>query len=768
MRLKKRLFVLSLSLGAAPLIAAACNSAQYTDFEGPTPPSGKPLVTKPSPTPQMVSSTVNLNGETNKQVKTLADGDEVQATNLLDEEQKAVLKRFQKYAGYASVITNPNSNIFAYLEFLSDYLSVTEDLETYLLNVHTFMEFWTYVADLSKKLNNVAVLTKEQYQYYGLDRFVAEEAKLNKALKAITGLEEFDSPETSIFVVDSEKLASTKAKVEALKKESEEFKNLSDDAKSLKTVADEEEKSLDTNEKFTDKSIFIINLIDLAHQYNQVREQADFEAQHSELTDDQKGNIISLKFYLELTKNDQDGTKKVASLRSLIATVINKDSDRNTQNYSVEQENNDMKAVSDFYTFINSQASSINVKTTAEYNATQLGKFSEKWNAYKEALKKVYDLVFNYNINILSSSYENKKTVSDLTSVVSTHINKYDKYRFNDLFVNLGMKDLANKKHQLDVYYDQLKTLTSSTSEAGIYELLSSTADSEYYGDNDGLQKTMAFLIISNLKRFDELYQTFSNTVMKLDTLNTLAEKLLPFVSDRNGETNAAKLNEEFGKNFTVAPFDQTKLTKDLSDIKTLYAKSEELYNQLKAADSLEKLTAFETSFNDATNGFNATKKAYDEALKDLQDSQQNARKQVVINNKNTFEQQSEEFLDLEAENSGISDPKVVKAQKATNVLRYVLKALYDNKDINTDDDSNRKAQETLARAYVNVVGPALSTELQPKDKLGYDLLITLKTDIDRIWFYSETLRVRWTQAYTAYQNALKAYKDSVAANSQN
>ncbi|UUD36582.1 hypothetical protein NPA08_01990 [Mycoplasmopsis citelli] len=768
MRLKKRLFVLSLSLGAAPLIAAACNSAQYTDFEGPTPPSGKPLVTKPSPTPQMVSSTVNLNGETNKQVKTLADGDEVQATNLLDEEQKAVLKRFQKYAGYAATITNAQSRVFQYLEFLSDYLSVTEDLETYFLDVNTFMEFWNFVANLQSKLNNVAILTKDQYQYYGLDSFVTEETKLNKALKAITGLEEFDSPETSLFVVDSEKLASTKAKVEALKKEAEALQNPSDDVKLLRKLADDEEKTLETNEAFTDKSIFIINLIDLAHQYNQVKEQAAFETQYSGLDDTQRGVIVSLKYYLELTKNDKDGNKKVASLKNLITTVINKDSDRSTQNYSLEQENKDMKAVTDFYTFVNSESSSVNVNTTAQYNATKLGSFTEKWNSYKDALKKVYDLVFDYNINILSTSYENKKTMSDLIPVVTKDIEKYKKYRFNDLFINLGMKNLANQKHQLDVYYDQLTTLTSTTSEAGLYQLLSSTSDSEYYGQDDGLQKTIAFLIISNLKRFDDLYTTFSSTVMKLDSLNGLAEKLLPFVSDHNGETNAAKLSEEFGKNFTVAPFDQTKLTKDLSDIKTLYAKSEELYNQLKAADSLEKLTAFETSFNDATNGFDATKKAYDEALKDLQDSQQNARKQVVINNKNTFEQQSEEFLDLEAENSGISDPKVVKAQKATNVLRYVLKALYDNKDINTDDDSNRKAQETLARAYVNVVGPALSTELQPKDKLGYDLLITLKTDIDRIWFYSETLRVRWTQAYTAYQNALKAYKDSVAANSQN
>ncbi|UUM24459.1 hypothetical protein [Mycoplasma sp. 3686d] len=823
MKLKKRLFVASLSLGVLPFLGIACNTTQ-TNKENPSSPTKTPSTS--------TETTTTKKQETLKQVittqaTTVTPTDNLTA-NKIDAEQKKVVDRYKKLVKEAKKLSSDSDSELDRLERLSYYLAFTEDENHFFSNVNTIRNFFE---SFSTRDENAQIETKEQYQFYGLDLFVQSEAKLNKALKEISGLTEFDSPETSPLVASASSLDKIKTEVEALKAEVDKFTNLSTDAQGLankadseyqvylnlenptypkaksaeellKEVEDEKKKQKQTTsnkkskqktrkkrdvstnsgsqkkvipfeyispllpakldkDKFENRHKFVMALVRAAHQYNEAKKQAAYETKYSGLTEEQRSTVLSLKHYLELTKNDQDGSKKINSLKLLISAVFNENEDRDKK-YPLNQENKDMQEVAEFYKFINSKATAVDVKNNDEYTAAKLNELNDKVTKYTQVLKKVYNLYFDYNIERLSTAYENKKTSSDLMQKVKERIDKYTTYRHLDIFSNLGMTALANEKAKLDVYYDQLVTLnnaSTSTSDSAVEELFSSVSDPEYY-KNEGAEKTTVFLMLSNLERFDALFKTFegSNKTI-LDGLKGQANQLLPFVSDINGEQNAAFLNQEFGNHFTVSPFDKTKLEKDLKDVKALYTKAQELYKQLKEADTIEKLTEFANKFNDKTNGFAQVKKVYDQALEDLKNAEQNVRKQIIMNNKASFEQESEDFLDLYSENVSSNDSAVTKAFNQANNIRFALSALYVDKDVNKDDQNNRKAQLELAQAYINLVGPALSTPLKPQDNLGYDRIITLKTDIDKVWFYSESLRTRWEQVYKAYMDAVNAAK---------
>lgn len=726
MKFNKKLFVVSLSLGALPLMAAACNTAKEE--------------TKSSSNTTTVSATTT--------VKATADEHDDVVLNNLTDAQRQTVNRFKKLVAFAKKFTAADSTEVTQLNALVDKLSEAEDKNKYLSNVNVLLQFMNYLATQDE---NMEVQVQEQYNFYGFDAFAEKEMKANEALKALSGLTEFDSAATSLLVADD--LTAVKTKVEALKNEVASLTGLSNKANEIKTSADAEYAKVSTSEA-AQKSI-VMDLVRSANQYNEVKKQVAFDQEYTALDDTKRADMLLLKRYVALVSKDSDGSKQVNSLRQLIAGVYNAENARNDK-YTLEQENADMQVVSDFHAYISSKSSHVNAKTVEEYNAAELSELKAKVNAYNAVLKKVYDLNFDYNINRLSASYENKKTTNDLKPLVEERINKYKTYRYNDLFKNLGMDTLAKDKLKLDVYYDQLVTSVSENQGAK-YDLYATVSEFGYYENTDNAEKTNAFLIITNLDRFDALYKTFETTLQKLQAITDKVKKLMPYTGDVNGEENAAKLNEQYGKHFTVDPYNAERLANDLNDVKDLYKKSQELLNELKAADNLDKLMAFESNFDSAETGYDKTKEKYDAAIKDLRDAEQNARKQIVINNKKAFEEEQDEFLDLVADNADITDPAVQAALKDASAVRYALLALYKNKDINVNEQ--QEAQDELARAYVNIVGPALKTELNPSDNLGYDMLITLKTAIDRIWFYSESMKTRWHELYKSYSDAVKAYK---------
>ncbi|VEU76018.1 Uncharacterised protein [Mycoplasmopsis columboralis] len=726
MKFNKKLFVVSLSLGALPLMAAACNTAKEE--------------TKSSSNTTTVSATTT--------VKATADEHDDVVLNNLTDAQRQTVNRFKKLVAFAKKFTASDSTEVTQLNALVDKLSEAEDKNKYLSNVNVLLQFMNYLATQDE---NMEVQVQEQYNFYGFDAFVEKEMKANEALKALSGLTEFDSAATSLLVSDD--LTAVKTKVEALKNEVASLTGLSNKANEIKTSADAEYAKVSASEE-AQKSI-VMDLVRSANQYNEVKKQVAFDQEYTALDAAKRADMLLLKRYVALVSKDSDGSKQVNSLRQLIAGVYNAENARNDK-YTLEQENADMQVVSEFHGYISSKASYVNAKTVEEYNAADLSELKTKVDAYNAILTKVYDLNFDYNINRLSASYENKKTTETLKPLVQERISKYKSYRYNDLFKNLGMEALAKDKLKLDVYYDQLVT-SISENQGAKYDLYATVSEFGYYETQANAEKTNTFLIITNLDRFDALYKTFEATLLKLQTITDKVKKLMPYTGDVNGEENAAKLNEQYGKHFTVDPYNAERLAKDLNDVKDLYKKSQELLTELKAADNLDKLMAFDTNFDNAETGYDKTKEKYDAAIKDLRDAEQNARKQIVINNKKAFEDEQDDFLDLVADNADINDPAVQAALKDASAVRYALLALYKNKDINVEEQ--QEAQDELARAYVNIVGPAIKTELNPADNLGYDTLITLKTAIDRIWFYSESMKTRWHELYKSYADAVKAYK---------
>lgn len=492
----------------------------------------------------------------------------------------------------------------------------------------------------------------------------------------------------------------------------------------------------------------------------EAKEGAEKENQQdpNALSQQEQTQIEKLKLYVELL------TSKPADK---LIEILNQNVQSIDKQQSVSEA--DAKKINDAYSYFESKKEFVNVKTKEEYNAAKLDDLDNQAKNLKDAVSQYYTKYFDAQIenNLRQYSFlDNKKTTNDLKTIVEQYKNKYTSYIDRNVLEEENVAKLKERKKVLDDYYNELVVLIGDD-QAAKYKDYSVVAIFPYYKDDEAnSEKTNVYQIVTNLPFYKEQFDKLESVLIQLADMKTQFGKLKEWLSDVNGEAKVKELREKYGKYYdgSVEGFDQAKLEEHLKAVADFYKWAQETYKEGQDSSDAQTVKEF---IEKVKSKYDIEKAKYDKAIKALEDTEQDRRKKEVDNNKKTFNSELNDFLDLYLENETNKDPKVLEALENTRRALHAARALYENLDINNEDQLNQ--QDLLARAYINIWGPAFYTVL-PEAEWGYDLIKTLKTAVDRVWYYSNRIKNDWSKYFKSYQDALasaKAEQEAVANNEE-
>lgn len=476
------------------------------------------------------------------------------------------------------------------------------------------------------------------------------------------------------------------------------------------------------------------------------------------LSQQEQAQIDKLKLYVELL------TSKPADK---LIEILNQNVQSIDKQQSVSEA--DTQKINDAYSYFESKKEFVNVKTKEEYNVAKLEDFNTQDKNLKDAVSTYYTKYFDAQIknNLRQYSFlNNKKTTNDLKSIVEEYKNKYNSYISQNVLEEENVAKLKESKKVLDNYYNELVVLIGED-QAAKYKDYSVVAIFPYYKDDSiNSEKTNVYQIVTNLPFYKEQFDKLESVLTQLADMKTQFDKLKEWLTDVNGEAKVKELREKYDKYYdgTVEGFDQAKLEEHLKAVADFYKWAQETYKEGQDSSDAKTVKEF---IEKVKSKYDIEKAKYDKAIKSLEEAEQDKRKKEVDNNKKTFNSEVNDFLDLYLENETNNDPKVLKALENTRKALYAARALYEGLDINNEEQ--QKQQDLLARAYINIWGPAFYTVL-PESEWGYDLIKTLKTAVDRVWYYSNRIKNDWSKYFKSYQDALasaKAEQEAVANNEE-
>ncbi|WP_025755456.1 hypothetical protein [Mycoplasmopsis cricetuli] len=799
MKFNKKFFLAPLILSSVSFIAASCgtkhdetqknDSQRSTNVQATTnyneeklTDTSKTVVQATKENTQNQENLINNDQNLDKNIleseqpKKLLD-DSVASFEVLNDEQKNNVKRFNTLVEQKGPIY---PIVLKVLEPLRNFLSNITPEEEFSKNIATIVKFLRYL-NLQKKLE---IQQLEEYKHSEIITFLEYEKEFNNALKKLTNLNEFDNPNTSPFLTN--KLNSI-----------EEFVTISKN-QNTNNYWNEIKKSIGNNSNHVSIYEIVYYLfVETQYQLNKNEELKslldiilyvvynEFKKQNalSNLNNDQKEWLANNKDYIDSVQKDPNAEEKIKIFQNLIDNVQN-DKNFKINTYSKDQQQKDFEKVKEFYKYLGEKKEIFALKKDENGNfvnlesekfGTKLQEEKTKLDEYVKAIENIYNLNIEYNINRLKNQIKENNLVSATTSTNGSEtlleklvkfakekVEKYKMYRFNNLFSNVNIPALIEQKEKLDVYFDQLNTVAYEESLDEEFQLFKTVSEYAYYSNKENGTKTSnkdklrKYFIITNLIRFDEIFNKYEDIFKKyFDKMEEAARSLTTWLGDKDGEKTSQKLKQEYGKYFVVDNFDNEKLENSLKDIRDLYSNSQKLFNQLQKVKDNNTAKEFLENFENMDTGYKVSKKKYDEALLLLQNAEQNMRKQIIINNAQQFKKESEEFINLVEENI-INDKIKPEFLKQIREQQYHMLAL-NKLDVN-NEDKDRKEQDVLASAWINIVDPQVLTPLQP---LGHDLIITLKTPIDRIWFYSVSIKEYWDTLFKEFKELILSETDS-------